>query len=76
MIGQIESLEGQKANLSDDIKDVYAEAKALGYAPKIIRKVIAIRKRNAADLAEEQALLDVYMAAIDQQLPLFESEAA
>ena len=80
IIGRVERLEEEKRGIADDIKDIYAEAKSLGYDAKIIRKVIAIRRRKAADVAEEEELLRIYLQAIDKQIPLFEplarSEAA
>ena len=80
IIGRVERLEEEKRGIADDINDIYAEAKSLGYDAKIIRKVVAIRKRKAADVAEEEELLRIYLQAIDKQIPLFEplarSEAA
>jgi uncharacterized protein (UPF0335 family) len=80
IIGRVERLEEEKRGIADDIKDIYAEAKSLGYDAKIIRKVVAIRRRKAADVAEEEELLRIYLQAIDKQIPLFEplarSEAA
>jgi len=80
IIGRVERLEEEKRGIADDIKDIYAEAKSLGYDAKIIRKVVAIRRRKAADVAEEEELLRIYLQAIDRQIPLFEplarSEAA
>lgn len=76
IIDRIERLDAEKAGIADDIKDVYAEAKSLGYDAKIIRKVVAIRKRKAADVAEEEELLRVYLDAVDRQIPLFQPEKA
>lgn len=75
-IDRIEQLEADKAGIADDIKDVLGEAKALGYDAKIIRKVVAIRKRKADDVREEQELLDIYLAAIEGPGPLFEKAEA
>lgn len=63
-IERIERLEAEKADLATDIKDVYGEAKSTGYDAKIIRKVIARRKRDANDIAEEEAILDTYLHAL------------
>ena len=63
-IERIESVEGEIAALSEDRKEIYAEAKSGGYDPKIIRKVIAIRKQDADKRAEEEALLERYLAAL------------
>jgi len=71
IVDRIERLEQDKAGIADDIKDVYAEAKALGYATKVIRKVVALRKRKPDEVREENELLEVYLHAIDDQLPLF-----
>jgi uncharacterized protein (UPF0335 family) len=62
-VERVERLEEDKAAVADDIKEVYAEAKAFGYDTKIIRKVIALRKMDPAERAEQQALLDLYLEA-------------
>lgn len=64
IISRIEKLEDEKSALALDIKEVYAEAKSMGFDPKIIRKVVSIRAKDAAKLAEEEALLDTYKAAL------------
>jgi uncharacterized protein (UPF0335 family) len=64
LIQRIERLEDEKASLGLDIKEVYAEAKSMGFDPKIIRKVVSIRAKDSAKVAEEQALLDTYMNAL------------
>ena len=64
-IDRIERLEVEKQDASDAQKEVYAEAKWRGYDTKIIRKVIARRKRDRQDLAEEAAILEVYEAALE-----------
>jgi uncharacterized protein (UPF0335 family) len=64
LIERIEHLEAEKATIATDIKDVYAEAKGTGFDPKIIKKVIAIRKRSSHEVTEEQALIDTYMSAV------------
>lgn len=61
---RIERLEEEKKALSEDIRDVYAEAKGTGFEPKIMRKIISLRKANVEKRREEQELLDLYMAAI------------
>jgi len=61
---RIERLEEEKKALGADIKEVYAEAKASGFDTKIMRKVIAIRKMDEAERAEQQALMEVYMNAL------------
>ena len=59
IIERIERLEVEKQDAAQAQKDVYAEAKGDGYDTKIIRKVIARRKRDRADLAEEEAILEM-----------------
>jgi uncharacterized protein (UPF0335 family) len=64
-IARIERLEGEKAELASDIRDVYAEMKTFGLDTKVMRKVIALRKQDANERAEQEALLDLYMEASD-----------
>lgn len=64
LIERIERLEDEKKGISDDIRDVYAEAKAVGYDPKIIRRVIQLRKMKPDDRAEFEAVFDTYKAAL------------
>jgi len=63
-VERIEKLEEEKQTISDDIKDVYAEAKANGYDTKIMRTVVRLRKQDSAERQEQEALLDTYMAAL------------
>ena len=64
IIERIERLEEEKKALAEDIKDVYAEAKGNGFDTKIIRKVIAMRKRDRAELDEEETMLEIYLRAL------------
>jgi uncharacterized protein (UPF0335 family) len=64
LIERIERLAEEKQGIADDIKDVYSEAKAVGYDPKILRAVIRLRKMRPDDRAEMEALLDTYMSAL------------
>lgn len=64
IVERIERLEEEKKSIGDDIKEVYAEAKGNGFDTKVIRKVIAIRKRDANEVAEEEAILDLYLQAV------------
>ena len=66
IVERIERLEEEKKTIADDIKEVYAEAKGNGYNVKILRKVVAIRKRDANERAEEEALLDLYLQAVGE----------
>jgi uncharacterized protein (UPF0335 family) len=63
-ITRIEKLEEEKKATSDDIKSVYAEVKATGYDAKIIRKLVAIRRKTREERKEEEALLEIYMSSI------------
>lgn len=64
LIERIEKLEIEKKAISDDIKEVYAEAKAEGFDTKIMKKVIAARKKTAEEREEEAQLLATYLAAL------------
>ena len=59
-IERIERLEEEKSNILADIKEVYSEAKSSGYEPKIMRKVLIIRKMDVDERLEQEALLDTY----------------
>ena len=63
-IERIERLEQEKYNILADIKEVYSEAKSLGYEPKIMRKILTIRKIDTNDRLEQEALLDAYKNAL------------
>lgn len=64
LIERIETLEIEKKNIADDIKDVYLEAKSTGYDPKVMRQVVKIRKLKPDDRREMEAILDTYLAAL------------
>lgn len=63
-VERIERLEEEKKTIADDIKDVYGEAKSTGYDVKVLRKVVAIRKQDANDRMEQEAILDTYLHAL------------
>jgi len=63
-IARIEQLETEKSDITAHVRDIYAEAKSSGYDPKIMRKVIGLRKKDAADREEEEMLLDMYQHAL------------
>jgi uncharacterized protein (UPF0335 family) len=63
-IERIERLEEEKSNILADIKEVYSEAKGIGYDPKIMRKVLIIRKMDIDERLEQEALLDTYRNAL------------
>jgi uncharacterized protein (UPF0335 family) len=64
LIERIERLEEEKKGIADDIRDVYAEAKAVGYDAKAMREVIRLRRMNPDDRAERDAIIDVYRCAL------------
>lgn len=72
-IEKIERLEQEKADIADNIRDAFAEAKANGFDPKIMKQVIKLRKMDANKREEEETVLDVYMHALGM-LPLEESD--
>ena len=63
-VERIERLEEEKKAMAADIREIYSEAKGNGYDPKIMRKLIALRKMDQSDRQEEEELLDVYRRAI------------
>ena len=63
-IERVERLEEEKAALAADIREVFAEAKATGFEPKVMRQIIKLRKLDQADRQEQEALLELYLAAI------------
>ena len=63
-VERIERLDAEKKDIADQQKEVMAEAKARGYDTKVLRKVIALRKRDADDIAEEEAVLEMYKQAL------------
>lgn len=63
-IERIERLEEEKKNISDDIKDVFAEAKANGFDVAALRTILKIRKEDADDRKEHEAIVDLYMQAL------------
>src|SRR4051812_8562976 len=63
-IDRIERMESEKAAIASDIKEIYAEAKGNGFDTKILRKVVTIRKQDANQRMEQEALLELYMGAL------------
>ena len=63
-IERFERLEAEKKDLAEQQKEVLSEAKGRGYDTAVIRKLVAMRKRSADDLAEEEAVLDLYREAL------------
>lgn len=66
-IARIERLEADKAEITADIREVYAEVKTFGFDSKVMRKVISLRKVEPSERAEQEALLDMYMGVVEDQ---------
>jgi uncharacterized protein (UPF0335 family) len=66
-IERIERLDEEKAALTADIKDVFAEAKGTGFDTKIMRQIIKLRKMDRADVQEQETLLDLYKRALGME---------
>ena len=64
LIERAERLEEEKKGITDDIKDVMAEAKGRGYDPKAIRRILSIRKKKKEEYQEEEAIVEVYLQAL------------
>ena len=63
-IERIERLEEEKKTIADDVKDVFAEAKGTGFDVKAMRTILRLRKKDAAERQEEEAILDLYLNAL------------
>ncbi len=63
-VERYERLEAEKKDIAEQQKEVMAEAKGRGYDTRVLRKVIALRKRDADDIAEEEAVLEMYKEAL------------
>lgn len=63
-VERFEQLESEKKDVTEQQKELMAEAKGRGYDTKVLKKVIALRKRKPDDIAEEEAVLDMYKAAL------------
>jgi uncharacterized protein (UPF0335 family) len=72
-IERIERLEEEKKTIADDIKDVYGEAKGMGYDTKIMKMVISLRKKDEQERTEQELILDTYLAALGM-IPDFEPD--
>ncbi|MBF0213028.1 MAG: DUF2312 domain-containing protein [Magnetococcales bacterium] len=64
IVERIERLEEEKLGISADIKAIYAEAKAMGFDPKIVRKIISMRSMEPHQIEEEETLIDLYKRAL------------
>ena len=67
IVERIEQLEEEKRGIADQIKEVYAEAKGNGFDTKAIRKIVALRRKDAQQREEEETILDLYMTALGMQ---------
>lgn len=68
LIERVERLEEEKKGVADDIKDVYLEAKSVGYDPKIMRQIVRLRKMKPDDRREMEHILDLYKRALGLDL--------
>ena len=64
IVDRIERLEEERKALGGDIRDIYAEAKSAGFDVKVLRQLIRVRRQEAADVEEQETLLDVYRRAL------------
>jgi uncharacterized protein (UPF0335 family) len=64
LVERVERLEEEKAALTADIREVYSEAKGQGFDTKIMRQVVRLRRLDRADRQEQEAILDLYLAAL------------
>lgn len=63
-VERIERLEEEKKTVADDIRDVYGEAKAMGFDTKALKKIIALRKKDDQERMEEELILSTYLVAL------------
>jgi uncharacterized protein (UPF0335 family) len=71
LVERIERLEEEKKSLSDDISEIYSEAKSSGFDIKVLRQVIRQRRIDARELEEQETILDLYKQALGMKLPEF-----
>jgi uncharacterized protein (UPF0335 family) len=64
-VERVEKLEEEKKALADDIKEVYAEMKGRGFDVKVVRQIVRIRKQDHAERKEMEAILELYMTALN-----------
>lgn len=70
-IERVERLEEEKAGIAGDIKEIYAEAKGSGFNASVMRKIVAMRRRDPNERSEEEAIADLYLEALGMQGRLF-----
>lgn len=66
-IERIEKCEEEKRSIQDDIKDIYGEARSTGFDPKMMKKIVAMRRMDKAKRAEEEAIINLYLSALGMQ---------
>ena len=66
LVTRIETLEQEKSGIAADIKEIYSEAKGVGYDTKVLRKVIALRKQDKRERLEMEQIMDLYLAALGE----------
>ena len=81
LVEQIERLEQEKKALSDDIRDKYLEAKAVGFDVKALRTIVRMRKKSKTERQEEESILEVYLHALGMltdpaERPRYENDAS
>ncbi len=64
IVERVERLEEERRGLADNIKDIFAEAKSAGFDVKVVRQIISIRKKEPAEVEEQETLLDLYRRAL------------
>lgn len=64
IVERIERLEEERKGLAENIKDIFAEAKSAGFDVKVVRQIISIRKKEPAEVEEQETLLDLYRRAL------------
>jgi uncharacterized protein (UPF0335 family) len=76
IIGRVERLEEEKAGIAADIRDVWAEARGAGFCVKSIRKILKLRKMDAAEQEEEELIFDTYRRSLGMipQLDMFDEQ--
>lgn len=74
IVERVERLEEEKKNTSEDIKQVFSEAKANGFDTKVLKKIIALRRKSEEARTEEASMIDLYMSALGM-IPAEEEES-
>ena len=69
-VERVERLEAERKGISDDVREVYSEAKGAGFDIKVMRRIIQLRKIDCNERDEMEHVLDVYMRALDMKAPL------